>query len=34
MNKQYLLYAALILLGVVAAPKLRTLPLLNKLPSV
>lgn len=32
MNK-YLLYAGLILLGVVLAPKLRGLPLLSKLPS-
>lgn len=33
MNK-YVLYAGLILLGVVLAPKLRSLPLLDKLPSV
>lgn len=34
MNKKYLVYAGLVLLGVVLAPKLRTLPLLDKLPSI
>ena len=34
MKKQYLLYAGLVLLGVVLAPKLRTLPLLDKLPQI
>jgi hypothetical protein len=34
MKKQYLVYAGLVLLGVVLAPKLRTLPLLDKLPSI
>ena len=34
MDKKYLLYAGLVLLGVILAPKLRSLPLLDKLPSV
>lgn len=34
MDKKYLLYAAIFLAGVVLAPKVRTLPLLDKLPSV
>jgi hypothetical protein len=33
-DKKYLLYAAIFLAGVVLAPKVRTLPLLDKLPSV
>lgn len=34
MKNKYVLYGALILVGVVAAPKIRTLPLLDKLPSL
>lgn len=32
--KKYLPYAIAVLVGVVLAPKLRTLPLLDKLPSL
>ena len=34
MDKKWLLYAGLILLGVIAAPKIRTLPLMDKLPTI
>lgn len=34
MDKKYLLYAAIFLAGVMLAPKVRSLPLLDKLPSV
>jgi len=34
MKKEHLIYVALFLAGVVLAPKVRTLPGLNKLPSV
>jgi hypothetical protein len=34
MKKEHLLIGAAFLLGVVLAPKVRTLPVLNKLPSV
>lgn len=34
MDKKYLLYAAIFLAGVVLAPKVRSLPGLNKLPSI
>jgi hypothetical protein len=34
MNKSHLIIAAAFLAGVVLAPKVRTLPVLNKLPSV
>jgi len=33
-DKKYLLYAAIFLAGVMLAPKVRSLPLLDKLPSV
>lgn len=33
-KKKYLLLLAVFLLGVMAAPKVRTLPLLDKLPSL
>jgi hypothetical protein len=33
MDKKWLVYAGLVLLGVVLAPKIRTLPLMSKLPS-
>jgi hypothetical protein len=33
-KKEHLIYVALFLAGVVLAPKVRTLPGLNKLPSV
>jgi hypothetical protein len=34
MKKEHLIIAGAFLLGVVLAPKVRTLPVLNKLPSV
>lgn len=34
MDKKWLIYAGLILVGVVFAPKIRSLPLLAKLPTV
>lgn len=34
MNKQYLMYGAVFLLGVILAGKVRTLPVISKLPSV
>ena len=34
MDKKWLIYAGIFLAGVVLAPKVRTLPLLNKLPAV
>jgi hypothetical protein len=34
MKKQWMVYVGLVLLGVVIAPKVRTLPGLNKLPSL
>ena len=34
MNKQYLIYAGIFLLGVVLAGRARSLPLVSKLPSV
>jgi hypothetical protein len=34
MKKEHLIYVAVFLAGVVLAPKVRTLPLLSKLPSV
>ena len=34
MDKKYLIYALVFLAGVVLAPKVRSLPLLDKLPSV
>lgn len=34
MNKQYVIYAAVFLLGVVLAGRVRTLPVVSKLPSV
>jgi hypothetical protein len=34
MNKKWLIYAAVFLAGVVAAPRVRQLPGLNKLPSI
>ena len=34
MKNKWLIYGGLVLLGVVLAPKIRTLPLLDKLPSV
>jgi hypothetical protein len=34
MKKEHLMYAGVFLLGVVLASKVRTLPVLNKLPSV
>jgi len=34
MDKKHLIYVALFLGGVILAPKVRTLPVLNKLPSV
>lgn len=34
MNKKYMVYGAVFLAGVVFAPKVRTLPLLDKLPSL
>jgi len=34
MDKKHLIYVAVFLAGVVLAPKVRTLPVLNKLPSV
>ena len=34
MKNKWLIYGGLVLLGVVLAPKLRTLPLLDKLPSI
>lgn len=34
MNQKYLIYAAVFLAGVVLANKVRTLPVLNKLPTV
>lgn len=34
MKKSYLVYAAVFLAGVVLAPKIRSLPLLDKLPSI
>jgi len=34
MKKEHLMYVAIFLAGVVLAPKVRELPLLNKLPSV
>jgi hypothetical protein len=33
-DKKWLIYGAVFLAGVVLAPKIRTLPLLNKLPAV
>lgn len=33
-DKKWLIYALIFLGGVVAAPKVRTLPLLNKLPTI
>jgi len=33
-KNKWLIYGGLVLLGVVLAPKLRTLPLLDKLPSI
>lgn len=34
MKKEHLMIVAAFLVGVVVAPKVRTLPILNKLPSV
>ncbi len=34
MNKKYLVYGAVFLLGVVAANRVRQLPVLNQLPSL
>jgi hypothetical protein len=34
MKKQWMVYVGLVLLGVVIAPKVRTLPGLSKLPSL
>lgn len=34
MKKQWLIYAGVFLLGVVVAPKVRSLPLLDKLPQL
>lgn len=34
MNKKYMIYAAIFLAGVVLAPKVRQLPVLNKLPEL
>jgi hypothetical protein len=34
MDKKHLLWAAIFLAGVIAAPKVRTLPVLSKLPSI
>lgn len=34
MEKKYLVYAAIFLAGVVLAPKVRSLPVLSKLPSI
>lgn len=34
MDKKYLVYAAIFLAGVILAPKVRSLPLMDKLPSV
>jgi hypothetical protein len=34
MNKQYMIYAAVFLLGVVLAGRARSLPVISKLPSV
>ena len=34
MDKKYMVYAAIFLAGVVLAPRVKTLPVLNKLPSV
>jgi hypothetical protein len=34
MDKKYLIWAAIFLAGVVAAPKVRTLPLASKLPTL
>lgn len=34
MNKKWMIYAAIFLAGVVAAPKVRTLPGINKLPTL
>ena len=34
MDKKWLIYGAIFLAGVVLAPKVRTLPILNKLPAV
>jgi hypothetical protein len=33
-KKEYIIYAALVLAGVILAPKIRSLPLLDKLPSL
>jgi hypothetical protein len=34
MDRKWLIYGAIFLAGVVLAPKVRTLPLLNRLPAV
>lgn len=34
MDKKWLIYAAFFVAGVIFAPRARTLPLLNKLPSI
>lgn len=34
MDKKYVVYAAIFLAGVMLAPKARSLPLINKLPSI
>ena len=34
MDKKWLVYGAIFIAGVILAPKVRTLPLLDKLPSV
>ena len=34
MNKQYMIYAGIFLLGVILAGRARSLPLVSKLPSV
>jgi hypothetical protein len=34
MNQKYLIYALIFLAGVMLAPKVRTLPVLSKLPTV
>lgn len=34
MDKKWLIYGGIFLLGVVLAPKVRTLPVLSKLPSI
>jgi hypothetical protein len=34
MDKKHLIYVAVFLAGVIVAPKVRTLPVLNKLPSI